>query len=54
MLAPLTQSEPVRWRIIDKEAREFRLRQISNRRKMNAMARSRGFRNYDEMSEYVA
>jgi len=35
-------------------ARAFRRQKIINRRKMNAMARSRGFRNYAAMSEYVA
>ena len=33
---------------------QYRLTWIINRRKMNAIARSRGFRNYAEMSEYVA
>ena len=34
--------------------RETRLRNIRVRRQQNAIARSRGFRNYAEMSEYVA
>lgn len=33
--------------------REFRFYLVMNRRKMNAMARSRGFRNYAVMSAYV-
>jgi hypothetical protein len=32
----------------------FRFKQIQARRAANKMARSRGFRNYAEMSEYVA
>jgi hypothetical protein len=32
----------------------FRLAYIARRRRANAMARSKGFRNYAEMSEYVA
>ena len=35
-------------------AREFRLMKIMGRRERNRIARSRGFRNYAEMSEYVA
>jgi len=31
----------------------FRMKQITVRRAANAMARSRGFRNYAEMSAYV-
>lgn len=44
----------MRWQIKDPQARQFRFRQIINRRARNAMARSRGFRNYAQMSEYVA
>ena len=33
--------------------REVRVMQINARREMNRIARSRGFRNYAEMTEYV-
>jgi len=51
MLAPLTQSEPVRWRVKCPKARELLRVKIMNRRARNKMARSRDFRNYNEMSE---
>lgn len=44
----------MRWQIKDPKARQLRFRQIMIRRQCNAMARSRGFLNYAEMSEYVA
>ncbi|MCX7320410.1 MAG: hypothetical protein NT113_13285 [Hyphomicrobiales bacterium] len=49
MLAPLTQSEPVRWYVKDEEARQSIYRKLMARRRSNAMARIRGFRNYAEM-----
>lgn len=39
----------MRWYITDPEARASRLSQILGRRQRNAMARSRGFRNYAQM-----
>lgn len=47
-------SAPARWRIQCPKARAALLVKIAGRRKRNAMARSRGFRNYAQMSEYVA
>lgn len=50
----MADDTPARWYITDPEARASRLRKILLQRKLNAMARSRGYRNYAAMSEYVA
>lgn len=39
----------MRWYIQDPEARHIVYRSLMARRARNAMARSRGFRNYDQM-----